>query len=145
MSQDFCPDFRHKIVSEIGTVWEWDTTELSEIQTSLDFRHSLYVNFITLAPARPYNLPPKKLNSVPGLPLRTDCDRHSLPILECKNESKFREGQCHGHLGVGARLRGHVVEPLGQVNVLLMPHKVNKVNDVNLSRLLVYYILILNL
>ena len=48
MSQDFCPNFRKvsKIrtkvsrfhtVSEIGTVWEWETTELSEIQTSSDF------------------------------------------------------------------------------------------------------------
>ena len=54
VSQDFCPDFRQKKVSKIGTkvprfqtvseietVWEWDTTELSEIQTSSHFRHSL--------------------------------------------------------------------------------------------------------
>ena len=31
-----------QIVSEIGNVGEWDTTELSEIQISSDFRHSLY-------------------------------------------------------------------------------------------------------
>ena len=56
MSQDFCPDFRQRNVSEIGTkvmqfqtvseietVWEWDTTELSEIQTSSNFRHSLHL------------------------------------------------------------------------------------------------------
>ena len=42
MPQDFCPDFRQKKLSEIGTVWEWDTTELYEIQTSLGSRHSLY-------------------------------------------------------------------------------------------------------
>ena len=34
--------FRIQTLSEIRTVWKWDETELSEIQTSSDFRHSLY-------------------------------------------------------------------------------------------------------
>ena len=42
MHKSYDSDPRQKKVSEIGTVWEWDTTELSEIQTSSDFRHSLY-------------------------------------------------------------------------------------------------------
>ena len=37
-------DFRQKKVSEIETFWKQDTIELSEIQTSLDFRQSLYIN-----------------------------------------------------------------------------------------------------
>ena len=32
-------DFRQKKVSEIQTVCKWDTSELSETQTSSDFRH----------------------------------------------------------------------------------------------------------
>ena len=36
-------DFRQKKVSEIQTVWKRNATEVSEIQTNLDFRHSLYV------------------------------------------------------------------------------------------------------
>ena len=35
-------DFRQKKVTEIQTVWKQDPIELSEIQTSSDFRHSLY-------------------------------------------------------------------------------------------------------
>ena len=34
--------FGFQTASGIGTAWEWDTTELYEIQTSSDFRHSLY-------------------------------------------------------------------------------------------------------
>ena len=58
MSQHFWPNFRQKKVSKIGTkvsrfqtlskigtVGEWDTTELSEIQTSSDF--SLDVQLVT--------------------------------------------------------------------------------------------------
>ena len=34
--------FQTEKMSEIQIVWKWDTTELSEIRTSWDFRHSLY-------------------------------------------------------------------------------------------------------
>ena len=37
----YSPNFRQTKVSEIGTVWEWGKSELSEIQTSSIFRHSL--------------------------------------------------------------------------------------------------------
>ena len=40
--------FGFQIMSEIGTVWEWDKTELFEIQTSSDFRHSLYLEWKNL-------------------------------------------------------------------------------------------------
>ena len=36
-------DFRQKKVSDIQTVWKQDTIELSETQTSSDFRHSKMV------------------------------------------------------------------------------------------------------
>ena len=36
--------FSFQTVSEIRTVLEWDTAELAEIQTSSDFRHSLYTH-----------------------------------------------------------------------------------------------------
>ena len=38
-------DFRQKKVSEIQTVGKQDSIKLSEIQTSADLRHSLYVLF----------------------------------------------------------------------------------------------------
>ena len=41
-------DFRQKKVSEIQTVWKRNATELSEIQTSSDFRHSLYIKWSKL-------------------------------------------------------------------------------------------------
>ena len=39
-------DFRQKEVSDTQTVCKRDAKKLSEIQTSLDFRHSLYIYYI---------------------------------------------------------------------------------------------------